>query len=129
MEGALSMMMRKGSAWVIAGAIALSGAWAGSAQGQTGVPMVPPGITLIEVVRELPSSSDDVLWFRPGDAEGRTFLVSDADQAGVSNCQGGCAEEFAPLLAPAGAQPLGDWSLVRRSDGRSQWAYQSRPLY
>jgi predicted lipoprotein with Yx(FWY)xxD motif len=92
-------------------------------------PLVPPGITLIEVVRELPSSSDIVLFIRPSDAEGRTLLVADADQPGVSNCLAECAKEFLPVPASAGAKPVGDWSIVRRQDGKLQWAYQSRPLY
>ncbi|MBM3778160.1 MAG: hypothetical protein FJW23_07955 [Acidimicrobiia bacterium] len=96
---------------------------------QTAPPMVPPGITLIEVVRELPSSSDDVLWFRPGDTDGHTLMVSDADRPGVSNCTAACLDEFPPLLASPDAEPVGDWSLVARSDGSRQWAYQSRPLY
>lgn len=102
---------------------------AGQTAPGTPPPMVPPGLTMIEVVRELPSSSDDVLWFRPGDASGRTLMISDADGPGVSNCVSACAAEFPPLLAATGAEPVGDWSLVRRPDESLQWAYQSRPLY
>src|SRR3974390_699471 len=35
----------------------------------------PPGITLIEVMRDLPISEPQVLWLRPGDADGRTLFV------------------------------------------------------
>ena len=92
-------------------------------------PTVPPGMTLVEVVRELRSSSAQVLWNRIGDAEGRTLLVSDGDQPGVANCVGECAKQFPPLLAAPGAKAFGDWSLVSRPSGQMQWAYQSRPLY
>ena len=90
----------------------------------------PPGVTLVEVVRDLPISSDQVLWTRLGDAGGWTLLFSHGDQPGVSNCAGDCAAEFPPLLAQDDdASAFGDWSLVRRADGQLQWAYQSRPLY
>jgi predicted lipoprotein with Yx(FWY)xxD motif len=89
----------------------------------------PPGITLVEVMRDLPISEPQVLWLRPGDADGRTLFVYEQDGAGKSNCTGSCALEFPPLIAAAGAKPSMDWSLVRRSDGKLQWAYQSHPLY
>ncbi len=92
-------------------------------------PTTPRGVTLVDVVRELPNSSDQVLWTRLGDAEGRTLLRSHADSPGVSRCDATCAVEFPPLLADASATPFGDWSVVRRSAGRLQWAYQSSPLY
>ena len=92
-------------------------------------PTTPPGVTLVDVVRELPASSDLVLWTRLGDAEGRTVFRSNADAPGVSRCEATCAVEFPPLLADAGATPFGDWSVVRRAAGRLQWAYQSYPLY
>ena len=89
----------------------------------------PPGVTLVEVVRELDYSSDQVLWTRLGDAGGRTLLLSHGDEPGISKCAGDCAVEFPPLLAPEDATPFGDWSLVRRTTGERQWAYQSHPLY
>ena len=89
----------------------------------------PQGITLVEVVRELPISQPEILWVRIGDADGRTVLIHDKDKPRVSNCRRECAEEFPPLLAPRDAKAFGDWSLVRREDGTRQWAYQSRPLY
>ena len=92
-------------------------------------PTVPPGITLVEVVRELEYSMAQVLWVRLGDAHGRTLVFSNNDQPGMANCVDECAKEFPPLLAPEDAQPFGDWSVVRRSEGRMQWAYQSHPLY
>ncbi len=92
-------------------------------------PTVPPGVTLVEVMRELMASSDQVLWTRLGAADGWTLLFSDADPPGVATCVDDCARQFPPLLAPDGAESHGDWSLVRRPDDGTQWAYQSRPLY
>jgi predicted lipoprotein with Yx(FWY)xxD motif len=93
------------------------------------LPTTPQGITLVEVVRELPISQPEILWVRIGDADGRTVLIHDRDAPRVSNCRRECAEEFPPLLAPRDAKAFGDWTLVRREDGTRQWAYQSRPLY
>jgi predicted lipoprotein with Yx(FWY)xxD motif len=92
-------------------------------------PIVPAGITLVEVVRELSASAAQVLWTRPGDAEGRTLLTRDQDRPGVSTCVDACATEFPPLAVREGTRPVGDWSIVQRPDGGKQWAFRSRPLY
>jgi predicted lipoprotein with Yx(FWY)xxD motif len=92
-------------------------------------PTTPPGITLVEVVRELPISQPEVLWVRPGDTEGRTLFTYSNDEAGVSKCTAECATEFPAVVADRRAKPTGDWSIVRRKDGIRQWAYQSQPLY
>ena len=36
--------------------------------------------------------------------------------------------KWQPILAPAGARTLGDWTPIARKDGR-QWAYKGRPVY
>ena len=60
-----------------------------------------------------------------------TLYVFDKDAAGSgkSVCNGGCATNWPPLMAPASAAPIGDWSVVMRDDGSKQWAYKGRPLY
>jgi predicted lipoprotein with Yx(FWY)xxD motif len=40
-----------------------------------------------------------------------------------------CVQKTPPFLAPAGARPAGDWSLVERTDGTRQWAYKGKPLH
>jgi predicted lipoprotein with Yx(FWY)xxD motif len=40
-----------------------------------------------------------------------------------------CAELWPPVFAADDAQPVGDWSIVERGDGRLQWAYREQPLY
>ena len=39
------------------------------------------------------------------------------------------ADVWAPVYAPSLALPVGDFSVVRREDGTSQWAYKGDPLY
>jgi len=40
-----------------------------------------------------------------------------------------CAEQWAPVLAPANAKPVGPWTIVERPEGGKQWAYQGRPVH
>jgi len=53
----------------------------------------------------------------------------DLDRAGRSFCNEGCDSAHPPILAPAGAKPLGEWTTIRRDDGLLQWAYRGRPVY
>jgi predicted lipoprotein with Yx(FWY)xxD motif len=65
------------------------------------------------------------------DAHGMTVYTFDKDVAGSgkSACNGPCAKLWPPLMANAGDQPSGDWSIVAREDGMRQWAYKGKPLY
>lgn len=60
-----------------------------------------------------------------------TLYVFDKDAAhsGKSVCNSGCATNWPPLMAPASAGTMGDWSVLTRDDGSKQWAYKGRPLY
>jgi predicted lipoprotein with Yx(FWY)xxD motif len=64
-------------------------------------------------------------------ANGMTLYTFDRDAAGSgkSVCNGPCATNWPPLMAAAGAQASGDWSVVTRDDGSRQWAYKGKPLY
>jgi predicted lipoprotein with Yx(FWY)xxD motif len=46
-----------------------------------------------------------------------------------SMCNGTCAMNWPPLMAPANAKPEGDWTVITREDGTKQWAYKGMPLY
>ncbi len=63
------------------------------------------------------------------DAKGMTLYTFDKDGKDISNCNGGCATAWPPLLAPADAKAMGKWSVVKRPEGSMQWAYDGRPLY
>lgn len=62
---------------------------------------------------------------------GMTLYTFDRDAAGSgkSVCNGPCATNWPPLMAPAGAAASGDWSVVTRDDGAKQWAYKGKPVY
>src|SRR5262245_17430363 len=91
--------------------------------GTAPLPTNPQGLTLVEVMRDLPISQPEILWVRIGDADGRTVF-----QREDGKCNAEWAKEFPPLLAAKGAKAFGDWSL-RRARGQHQWAYQGRLLY
>ena len=60
---------------------------------------------------------------------GMALYTFDRDAMGKSACNGPCAANWPPLMAPAGAAAPADWSVVTRDDGTKQWAYKGRPLY
>jgi predicted lipoprotein with Yx(FWY)xxD motif len=62
---------------------------------------------------------------------GMTLYVFDKDVAGSgkSVCNGDCAVKWPPLTAATGAYAGGDYGVIARDDGTSQWAYKGKPLY
>lgn len=73
-----------------------------------------------------PARTVDGAWTGP---TGMTLYTYDRDTVGTSACVGPCAVNWPPMYAPDGTQASGDWSIVRRADGRLQWAYKGQPLY
>ena len=63
------------------------------------------------------------------DAKGMTLYTFDKDEPGKSNCYDQCAVNWPPFLAEAGAMAEGEWTIVDRTDGAKQWAYEGKPLY
>ncbi len=61
--------------------------------------------------------------------EGKTLYLFDKDAAGKSNCNGGCAAAWPPFVVANAALAGGDFSIVKRDDGTSQWAFKGMPLY
>jgi predicted lipoprotein with Yx(FWY)xxD motif len=57
------------------------------------------------------------------------LYVSDKDPPSKSACNVGCDSAWPPLLAAPGEKPMGEWTIIVRDDGRTQWTYQSRPVY
>lgn len=60
---------------------------------------------------------------------GFTLYVYSADGMNVSNCNSGCAAVWPPFMATAGAQSTVGFSVIMRSDGSHQWAFNGHPLY
>lgn len=58
-----------------------------------------------------------------------TLYTYDQDTGGVSTCYDQCAQNWPPFLGEAGSDRGEGWTLVERSDGTMQWAYDGRPVY
>lgn len=65
------------------------------------------------------------------DLRGMTLYTFDRDEGtpGKSSCNLECATVWPPYAPPADAKPVGEWSIIKRDDGSSQWAFRGRPLY
>ena len=60
---------------------------------------------------------------------GMSLYVFDKDEAGVSNCNDTCADNWPPLAASKEDKADGDYGIITRSDGSLQWSYLDQPLY
>ena len=60
---------------------------------------------------------------------GYSVYTSDNDTNKNSNCVGDCARTWIPALAPASAQPQGEWTIINRALGVRQWAFRGKPIY
>jgi len=101
-----------------------SGAWRPAAfLPEVGI-VLPDSIT----VRHLPDAGGTALV----SLEGLTLYTFDGNAAHpVPGCGAGsdCARHWRPLEAGAMANPAGDFTVIARQDGITQWAYRGRPLY
>ena len=63
------------------------------------------------------------------DSKDMTLYTYDKDEKDKSNCYDKCAQNWPPFAAAADAMAEGEWSIVKRTDGSMQWAYDGKPLY
>src|SRR5579885_654244 len=63
------------------------------------------------------------------DAKGMTLYTFDKDRNGKSACNGKCAENWPPLMASSSDKAGGGYTIIKRDDGKMQWAYKGKPLY
>ena len=66
--------------------------------------------------------------------DGMTLYIFTNDEPGVSNCTGGCADNWPPLTlegdeVAAGDGVTGELALIEREDGSMQVTYDGQPLY
>jgi predicted lipoprotein with Yx(FWY)xxD motif len=63
-------------------------------------------------------------------ANGKALYVSNADTAGTSNCTGTCLDTWPIYAAPKATGTFPDGvTVIKRSDGKLQYAYKDMPLY
>jgi predicted lipoprotein with Yx(FWY)xxD motif len=63
------------------------------------------------------------------DQKGMALYHFDNDKGGKSMCNEKCAENWPPMMAPTGAKAEGKWTMIKRDDGKMQWAYDGMPMY
>ncbi len=61
--------------------------------------------------------------------EGYSAYSFEQDEPEKSHCDAACTRDWAPIVAPQGAQPRGEWTLIERSPGIRQWVFRGQPLY
>ena len=61
--------------------------------------------------------------------KGMTLYTFAKDSNGKSACNGKCAANWPPLMAAAGEKGAKGYSMIKRADGKMQWAYKGKPLY
>ena len=60
---------------------------------------------------------------------GMTLYTFDKDSGGASACYEDCAKKWPPYAAKTGETMGEGWTMVKRRDGHSQWAYDGKPVY
>ena len=61
--------------------------------------------------------------------KGLTLYSFDEDTAGKSMCTGDCANTWLPATPLSKAKEVACWTIIKREDGRKQWAHDGNPLY
>src|ERR1700685_1212381 len=83
------------------------------------------GMTLYHLREDLPGVSvcSDKPQLRAKNPGGFEYPVPDLP------AQQACTQKWPPLRAEPDATAIENWSIIKRDDGTSQWAYAGRPLY
>lgn len=89
----------------------------------------PPGLRMkIAYVGKKAADEQPALMYT--DADNRPLYTYDKDPPGRSTCVGECARTWLPALAPRGARPSGNWSVIKRTGTPElQWAFLHRAVY
>lgn len=61
--------------------------------------------------------------------DGWSVYSYDRDGRNKSNCYAECLDDWDPILAPAYARPVGEWTIFERAPGVRQWAFRGKPVY
>jgi len=61
--------------------------------------------------------------------ESQAIYYYDLDTPDVSNCTSECLQRWRPVTAQDRVDRIGDWNVIKRTDGFRQWTYRKRPVY
>ena len=100
----------------------------------TGMPAPTTMMGAAHTANKVEISSDGSLGSHLVDSDGMTLYLFTKDERNASNCSGGCADAWPPLLVdgdPVAGEGLDPERLVaiKRADGSSQVTYNGKPLY
>lgn len=77
---------------------------------------------------DMPTRTSDGMLIGPNGHTVYTF-AKDSAHTGMSACYDQCAQNWPPLTAAPAAKPMGDYSIITRTDGTRQWTFKGQPLY
>jgi len=63
------------------------------------------------------------------DDQAHAVYWSKSHATAKSLCEGDCSKLWPPVVPSANATDVGDWKIIKRSDGTRQWTYQGKPLH
>lgn len=82
--------------------------------------VLPPGLKVVKGKNE---------WLLADHIGRLLYSISDSAEHNVAHCEKVCLAQLSMLRAPMVARPVGDWTVVKQSDGTKQWAYKDQPIY
>lgn len=92
-----------------------------SAQAQPPQAVLPPGVAV--------RADGPRLWLTTPEGLTLYHFAQGSLKAKDGPCLDDCTKDYPPLLAPADAKPVGDWTVVQHPEVGRQWAYRGRPLH
>jgi predicted lipoprotein with Yx(FWY)xxD motif len=61
--------------------------------------------------------------------ENAAVYAHEEEYGGTIRCRDECTVRWEPLMAPAIAREIGEWTILERGPGERQWAFRDQPLY
>ena len=83
-------------------------------------PALPPGLKVVNSKNE---------WILTDHIGRILYTITGGGERTVEHCEKECLAQLTMLRAPMVARPVGDWTVVKHSDGTKQWAYKGQPIY
>jgi predicted lipoprotein with Yx(FWY)xxD motif len=74
-------------------------------------------------------SQDNGKWLFKSFPTFMPLYTFDGEPSGKSTCDDICVAVWPIIKAEPDAKPIGVWTVIKRDDGRLQWAYKGKPLY
>lgn len=92
------------------------------------VPVMPPGIRIADLPQGPVFVTDKGMTIYKHLPAIATFGYAKRQVEVVGECIYQCPADFPPVIAPADAKPVGDFTIIDGPEGVRQWAYKKVPL-